>query len=58
MTKEQFIEIHGQKCYDDSLTINYTIDTSYDAKNCLPLTQGCNIHDEKGNLKPEYIPNI
>lgn len=58
MTKEQFIEIYGQKCYDDSLTIEYDIDTSYDTKNCLPPTHGCNIYDENGNLKKEYIQNI
>ena len=57
MTKEQFIEIYGQKCYDDAMTIGYDIDTSYD-KNYLPPTQGCNIYDQNGNLKPEYIPNI
>lgn len=58
MTKEEFIERYGQNCYLDSLTITYNIDTSYDAKNYLPPTQGCNIYDENGNLKPEYIPNI
>ena len=58
MTKEQFIEIYGRKCYDDSLNIEYDINTSYNTKNCLPTTHGCNIHDENGNLKKEYIPNI
>lgn len=58
MTKEQFIEIYGQKCYEDSLTITYDIDTCYDAKNCLPPTHGCNIYDENGKVKKEYIPNI
>lgn len=57
MTKKQFIEIYGEKCYEDSLTVMYDIDTSYDIKNFLPPTQGCNIYDENGNLKPEYIPN-
>ena len=58
MTKEQFIEIYGQKCFNDSLTIEYDIDTSYNTKNYLPPTQGCNVYDGNGNLKPEYIPNI
>lgn len=58
MTEEQFIEIYGQKCYDDSLTIAYNIDTSYDAKNYLPPSQGCNIYDDDGKLKPGYIPNV
>lgn len=56
MTKEQFIEIYGQKCYDDSLTITYNIDTSYDTKNYLPPTHGCNIYNEDGTLKDEYLP--
>lgn len=58
MTKEEFIERYGRNCYLDSLTITYNIDMSYDAKNYLPPTHGCNIYDENGNLKPEYIPNI
>lgn len=58
MTKKQFIEIYGEKCYEDSLTVMYDNDASYDMKNYLPPTQGCNIYDENGNLKPEYIPNI
>lgn len=55
MTKEQFIEKYGEQCYNDSLTIQYCEPSWYDVKP-LPPTHGCNIYNEDGTFKDEYLP--
>lgn len=55
MTKEQFIEKYGEQCYNDSLNIQYCEPSCYDVKP-LPPTHGCNIYNEDGTLKDEYLP--